>query len=63
MVWLTALLPGRGLLQQVVHVFGAIAVAVVVLAGAARLLRIAEFDEAYARVMRRLRGTPAAPRP
>jgi len=57
--WLASALPGRGLFQQLVQVFGAIGVAVVVLGASARILRIAEFDEALRRVMRRLRPAPA----
>ena len=53
--WLVAALPGRGLIAQLVQVFGAIGIAVVVLAAGARLLRIAEFDDAMRRVLQRLR--------
>lgn len=60
-LWLQTVVPGRGLLPQIVQVFGAIAFAVVVLMLAARVLRIAEFDEAFRRVTRRLRGAPAGP--
>lgn len=54
--WLEGALPGRGLLWKTIQVFGAIAVAVIVLAASARVLRIAEFDDAMRRVLRRLRG-------
>jgi putative peptidoglycan lipid II flippase len=57
--WLAAALPGRGLLQQLVQVVGAIGIAVVALGASARILRIAEFDDALRRVMRRLRPAPA----
>ena len=56
--WLVAVLSGRELFAQLVQVFGAIGIAVVALAAGARLLRIAEFDDAMRRVLRRLR--PAA---
>ena len=61
--WLHGALPGRELPWKAVQVFAAMTVGVLVLAGAARLLRIAEFDEAFSRVLRRLRPTPPAPRP
>jgi putative peptidoglycan lipid II flippase len=60
--WLAISLPGRELPWKLLHVFGAIAVGMVVLAAAARLLRISEFDEAVGRVLRRLRATPPATR-
>jgi putative peptidoglycan lipid II flippase len=60
--WLQRVLPGRELPWKLVQVFGAIGVGVVVLAAAARLLRISEFDEAVSRVLRRLRPTPPAAR-
>jgi putative peptidoglycan lipid II flippase len=53
--WLEALLPGGGEIDKGVRVFASIAVALVVLAAAAKLLRIREFDEALARVLGRLR--------
>jgi putative peptidoglycan lipid II flippase len=52
--WLEAALPGRQLLWKAIQVFGAIGAGVVVLAAAARALRIAEFDEALRRVRLRL---------
>jgi putative peptidoglycan lipid II flippase len=45
---------GPGELQKGLRVFGAIGIAVVALAATARVLRIEEFDEAAARVMRRI---------
>jgi putative peptidoglycan lipid II flippase len=48
--------PGPGLVAQVVRVASAIGVALVVLVLAARALRIQEFDEAAGRLLRRLRG-------
>ena len=60
--WFDAVAPGRELPWKLAHVFGGMAVGVLVLAAAARLLRISEFDEAFSRVMRRLRpGPPARP--
>jgi putative peptidoglycan lipid II flippase len=56
--WLQTVLPGRELPWKLVQVFGAIGFGVIVLAAAARLLRISEFDEAVNRVLRRLRPTP-----
>ena len=56
--WLYGVLPGRELPWKAVHVFGAMGVGIVVLAAAARVLRISEFDEAFGRVLRRLRPTP-----
>lgn len=51
--WLTTALPGGAELFKAARVAASIAVGVGVLAAAARLLRIAEFDEAFARVVRR----------
>ncbi len=61
--WLaTRVLPGGHLLQQVVRVGGSIGVALVVLVGAARVLRLQEFEEASGRIFRRLRpGRPSVP--
>jgi putative peptidoglycan lipid II flippase len=56
--WLAEVLPGRELPWKMVHVFTAIGIGVLVLAAAARVLRISEFDEAFSRVLRRLRPTP-----
>jgi putative peptidoglycan lipid II flippase len=53
-------LPGPLLIVQIVRVGLAILVGVVVLVGAARLLRIDEFDEAIGKLMRRLRPAPPA---
>lgn len=53
--WLTARLPGSGSVWRAVDVSTAIAVGIAVLVASARLLRIAEFDEAFGRVLRRLR--------
>ena len=47
-------LPGHGTLDRAIRVFSSIAVALVVLVGAARVLRIEEFKEALARVASRL---------
>jgi putative peptidoglycan lipid II flippase len=52
--WLQDALPGRQLIWKAVQVFGAIAVGILVLAASAKALRIAEFDEALKRVLRRL---------
>ena len=52
---LGAALPGDGELLRAVRVFLAIAVAVVVLAGAAKLFRIEEFTEVWRRLSRRIR--------
>jgi putative peptidoglycan lipid II flippase len=52
--WLLATLPGRALLWKAIQVFGAIGAGVIVLAASAKALRIAEFDEAVSRVLRRL---------
>jgi putative peptidoglycan lipid II flippase len=54
--WLEAALPGREFPWKALQVFGAISVGVLVLAASARALRIAEFDEALRRVLRRLQG-------
>ena len=53
--WLTSLLPGDGEIARIVRVFGAIGLALLTLAAAARLLRIEEFDAATARVLARFR--------
>ncbi len=57
-VWLAQALPGHELVWKIVQVATAIGAGVIVLAAAARLLRIAEFDEAVKRVMRRIRPAP-----
>jgi putative peptidoglycan lipid II flippase len=51
---LSGLWPGNGELVRVVRLFGAIAIAIVALGAAARLLRIEEFNAATSRVMSRL---------
>ncbi len=53
--WLTTLLPGDGEVARVIRVFGAIGVALLVLAGSAHILRIGEFRDASARVLKRVR--------
>jgi putative peptidoglycan lipid II flippase len=53
--WLEVQLPGSGEVVRIVRVLVAIAVALVVLAGAAQILRIEEFREATGRVLRRVR--------
>jgi hypothetical protein len=50
-------LPGVSISARLTHVLGGIAAGLVVLALAARLLRIREFDQAVAAVLRRDRGT------
>jgi putative peptidoglycan lipid II flippase len=58
--WLTDVLTGRGEILKLLRVAASMGTGLVVLMLAARLLRIAEFDEAIARVLRRLlpaRGT------
>jgi putative peptidoglycan lipid II flippase len=52
---LWTIVPGTWWLSRGIRVFSAIVVAVVVLAGAARALRIREFEEAFRRVLRRLK--------
>jgi putative peptidoglycan lipid II flippase len=47
---------GDGLIAQVTRVGISIGVALVVLAAMARLLRVTEFDEAFGKLLRRLRG-------
>ncbi len=54
--WLAAAWPGVSLLHKSVRVFAAIAIALGVLVAAARLLRIEEFEEARARVLKRIAG-------
>jgi putative peptidoglycan lipid II flippase len=56
--WLATVLPATHFLLRAVELAAAIAVGLVVLLAAARLLRLAEFDEAFSRVLQRLR--PAA---
>jgi peptidoglycan biosynthesis protein MviN/MurJ (putative lipid II flippase) len=54
-VWTTIVWPGSMLAVKAVRVFAAIGAGVLALVAAARLLRIAEFDEAFSRVIRRLK--------
>ena len=59
--WLaTHVIVGHAFAAQVVRVGGSITMALAVLVLMARLLRIEEFDEASANVLRRLRGRRAA---
>ena len=53
--WIAVYLPGSTSVVKAIRVGAAIAIGLAVLVAAARLLRIAEFDEAFARVLRRLR--------
>lgn len=53
--WLEGAVPGLGTVPRLVQVFGAIGAGLVTLAAASRVLRIAEFDEAVATVLRRFR--------
>jgi putative peptidoglycan lipid II flippase len=53
--WLEVQLPGSGEIVRIVRVLASIAVALVVLAAAAQLLRIEEFRDASARVLNRFR--------
>jgi putative peptidoglycan lipid II flippase len=52
--WLRAVWPGAGTTMQAVRVFGAIAVGLGVLTAAAWMLKLREFEEARAMVLRRL---------
>jgi hypothetical protein len=54
--WLGSHLPPTGSIWRAMELATAIAVGVAVLVGSARVLRIAEFDEAFGRVLRRLRS-------
>jgi putative peptidoglycan lipid II flippase len=53
--WVAAQVPPAGTLWRAIELAGAIAVGIAVLVASARVLRIAEFDEAFGRVLRRLR--------
>lgn len=53
--WLAATLPGSEMIHQLMRVVGSMAVAVVALSGAAWLLRLHEFEEARALVLKRFR--------
>lgn len=57
-VWLTRVMPSVAFYWKAVRVAAAIAAGVVVLFASARILRIAEFEEAVKRVVRRLKPTP-----
>lgn len=52
--WLMAAVPGSGELLRVVRVFASIGVALVVLAAAAKLLRVEEFEEVWQRLLSRI---------
>jgi putative peptidoglycan lipid II flippase len=52
--WLISVLPGGGELLRIVRVFASIAAALVVLAAAAKLLRVEEFEEVWQRLFRRI---------
>ena len=54
-LWLESVMPGTGEFVKIVRVFAAIALALVTLAIAARVLRIDEFEDATARVLKRIR--------
>ncbi len=56
--WLTHAIPSSAFYWKAVRVAAAIAVGLAVLVASARLLRIAEFEEAVKRVVRRLKPTP-----
>jgi putative peptidoglycan lipid II flippase len=51
--WLREAIPGGGELARIARVFLSIAAAIAVLAAAAKLLRVEEFDEASRRLLRR----------
>ncbi len=53
--WLTLAIPDDALLWKAVRVTAAIGAGMIVLVGSARLLRIAEFEEALKRVLRRVK--------
>jgi hypothetical protein len=55
--WLGSRLPPAGSIWRAIELATAIVVGVAVLVASARVLRIAEFDEAFGRVLRRLRPT------
>ena len=54
-LWLAAHVPPVGSIWRAIQLAAAIAVGIIVLVASARVLRLAEFDEAFARVLRRLR--------
>lgn len=55
--WMGSHLPSPGSMWRATQLAAAIAVGLLVLAGSARVLRLAEFEEALGRVLRRLRPT------
>src|SRR4029453_9159257 len=55
--WLAVLMPATNSIARAIQLGAAIVVGILVLVAAARLLRPAEFDEAFARVLRRLRAS------
>ena len=55
--WLTTVLPGTSFIAKLVHVVAGIGLGVATLAGAARALRIAEFNRALGVVLRRVLPT------
>ena len=58
--WLDSVLPGRELLLKATRVFACMTAGVLVLVAAARVLRIAEFDDAFRRVLRRVQPARAS---
>jgi len=56
-LWLAARIPATSSMWRAIELTAAISVGLVVLIVAARLLRLAEFDEAFSRVLKRLRPT------
>ncbi len=54
--WLAGVMPAANSISRAIQLTGAIAAGVAVLVLAARLLRLAEFEDAFARVLRRLRS-------
>jgi len=55
-VWLAGIVPGSSTIVRALRVGLSIGIGIAVLVASARLLRIAEFDEAFSRVLRRLRA-------
>jgi putative peptidoglycan lipid II flippase len=55
--WMGSHVPPVGFIWRATQLAAAIGVGVIVLAASARILRLAEFDEAFGRVLRRLRPT------
>jgi putative peptidoglycan lipid II flippase len=53
--WTAPFIPGSSTIAKAIRLAISISAGIVVLVAAARVLRIAEFDEAFARVLRRLR--------